>query len=103
MNMFLTTVHGILMLSYSDTENYPFQGMIQGNRAASPAWIIVAIIIILYLHRLQLVPTLVTPITKEEFQLIVQLFMDNTNLNIKKNGKELEQQIIDRVQRILTA
>jgi len=58
---------------------------------------IVTIMIILYLYRLQLVPTLVIRITKEEFQLIAQLFVDDTDLNIENNRKELEQQIIDRV------
>ena len=41
------------------------------------------------------------PITKEEFQLIAQLFVDDTDLNIENNGKESEQQIIDRAQRTL--
>ena len=71
MNIFLTTAYRISISSYSGTKDYPFQEMIQENRAASPVWMIVTIMIILYLYRLQLVPTLVMPITKEEFQLIV--------------------------------
>ena len=64
---------------------------------------IVAIMIILYLYQLQLVPTSATPITREEFQLIAQLFVNDTDLNIKNNRKESEQQIIIRVQKTLNA
>ena len=64
---------------------------------------IIAIMIILYLYRLQLVPTSAIPITREEFQLIAQLFVDDTDLNIENNGKESKQQIIIRVQKTLNA
>ena len=44
-----------------------------------------------------------TPISREEFQLIAQLFVDDTDLNIKNNGSETEIDIINRAQLTLTA
>ena len=64
---------------------------------------IVAIIIILYLYHNHLVPTSSTPITKEQFQLIAQLFIDNTELNIENDRNENEGEVIDRAQSTLTA
>ena len=64
---------------------------------------IIAIMIILYLYHLQLVPTSCTPISRDEFQLIAQLFVDDTDLNIENNRSKTEIDIINRAQLILTA
>ena len=77
--------------------------MIQGNGTASPAWMIMVIMIILYLYHLQLVPISYTPISREEFQLIAQLFVNDTDLNIENNGSEMEIDVINRVQLTLMA
>ena len=77
--------------------------MIQGNGSALPAWMINAIILILYLYQLGLVPTSRTPISNEVFQLIAQLFVDDTDLKIDNKGDESIEEIISRVQTTLTA
>ena len=63
-------MHGLSSNYYSGTPDQAFQGMIQGNRAASPAWMINTIMLILYLYQLGLVPISRTPILDEIFQLI---------------------------------
>ena len=77
--------------------------MIQGNRSTSPAWIINAIMLILYLYQLGLVPISRTPISDEIFQLIAQLFVDDTDLKIDNNGNKTSIEVISRAQTTLTA
>ena len=77
--------------------------MIQGNRAASPAWMINTIMLILYIYQLRLVPISRTLISDEIFYLIAQLFIDDTDLKIDNNGNETAIEVISRAQTTLTA
>ena len=65
MQIFVTTIHGISIGYYLEPYKYLFQGMIQGNGVASPTWILLAIMIILFLYKQELTSHLITLITKE--------------------------------------
>ena len=51
MQIFVTTFHTLSKTYYSGESTLPFQGIIQGNGASSPAWMLTATMIILYLHQ----------------------------------------------------
>ena len=64
---------------------------------------LLAILIILYLYQQDLVPESTISISQEVFKLIAQLFVDDTNLNIKNRGDEFNKDIITSAQSPLDA
>ena len=96
MKIFVITAHRLSSTHYTGISDQLFQGMIQGNGSALPAWMINAIILILYLYQLGLVPTLRTLISNKVFQLIAQLFVDDTDLKIDNKGDKSIEEIIFR-------
>jgi hypothetical protein len=76
------TIFGISNYFYMGIEENPFQGLIQGNRATSLGFLIIAIILVRALYQNRLVPATVSPITRMISYLARQIFIDNIDLNI---------------------
>ena len=62
MHMFLQTLYRVSTSAYSGSSLIPFQGVVQGNRAALVLWLIISILLIHYLYSLELVTLYQTPI-----------------------------------------
>ena len=67
--MYLMIVYGLSNNFYSG-QVLPFQGLIQGNGAISPRFLLIAIILIRYLYYKKLIPESVLPITNKIFTLV---------------------------------
>ena len=60
-----------------------------------------SIFLVRYLHSKKLVPVLETAISKVSFQIVAQLYIDDTDLPIMNQGNESAEQLVARVQIIL--
>ena len=100
--MCLITAFGISDNFYVDSEGYLFQEFIQGNRAAASSFLLITVILVWALYQRNLIMLAVLPISKVISYLAGQIFIDNTNLNIINKRNEDINQIVERVQSMLT-
>ena len=98
-----------LMISYgtsdsfcTETEERPFQGLIQGNSAVSPGFILITILLIRCLYNKRLVHSLESPISKAMYYLASLTFVNDSEFNIMNNGEESIIDITNRAQLVLT-
>lgn len=73
----------------------------QGDGAASPGFLLIAIILVRSLYSRGLTADMITPILRVVFKLAGQIFVDDADLNIMNNGCESEEAVLDWAQRIL--
>ena len=98
MNMYLLISYGLSDSFYVRDKNQWFQGLIQGNGAAFPRFLLIAIMLVQSLYLKGLVIEMVTLISQMVFKLAGQIFVDDTNLNIVNKGNELVEDILERAQ-----
>ena len=73
-----------------------FQELIQENRAASPGFLLIVVMLIRGLYKVDLIPPSTLPISKYIYHLAGQIFVNNLDFNIMNSSKELTNKIITR-------
>jgi len=63
-------------------QDLPFQGLTQGNGAASLGFLLITIILIKYLHYKKLIPESILPITNKIYSLAGQTFVDDSEFSM---------------------
>ena len=101
MQIHLLTAHRLSEQFYTGTTSKSFQSLIQENGAASPGFLLIAIILIRELYQANLIPPSTSLILQYIYYLAGQIFIDDSDLNVMNKGKELAQEIIRRAQQIL--
>ena len=99
--MYLRIDYRVSQSSYTKLKSKPFQGSIQGNRAAPVLWLILSILLVKYLYFLQLVPKTYTLISLQDYQLGALLYIDDTDLTARNSRKELEEEIHANTQKMI--
>ena len=87
---------------YTGTLLNPFQGLIQGNRAASLGFLIIAVLLIQSLYNKNLISPSTSPISKVIYYLTGLIFVDDLEFNIMNSGDESEIRIVNYAQQVLT-
>ena len=100
--MYLMIAYGISSTYYTGSDHQPFQGLVQGNGAAFPGFLLITILLIRSLYSTNLITHSNAPISKVIYQLAGQIFVDDLDFNVMNTGYEDENEIIQRAQRILT-
>ena len=97
MKMFLRTSHGMSSCFYSGDATQPFQGMVQGNGATLPIWLIILIFLVRYLCNKNVVTHLMTPISRLAVAITALICVDKTDLhvfnNVHSNTEEITQKV----------
>ena len=86
MRIYLITVFGISDKFYTGTNECPFQGLIQENRAASPGFLMITVMLMRSLYWTSLILQSTLPILKITYHLAGQIFVDDSDFSIMNNG-----------------
>ena len=101
MKMFLRTSCGMSSSYYSGNAAQLFQGMMQGNGAGPPAWMIISIFLVRYLHKKNAVTHLMTPISRLVVAIAALICVDDTDLHAFNDGDSITEEIVRKAQRLV--
>ena len=100
MKMHLMIAYG-LSINFFSGQDLPFQGLMQGNGAASLGFLLIAIILFKCLHHKKLISESMLPITNRMHSLAGKFFVDDSECSVTSKGNESELQIASRSQKSL--
>ena len=86
--MYLLTSYGISSSFYTGSAKNPFQGLIQGNSAVSPGFLLITVLLIRSLYQAKIIKESTLSISKIIYQLAGQIFIDDSDFNIMNTGNE---------------
>ena len=98
MKMFLRTLFGISQHFYSGSDEQPFQGMVQGNGAAPPVWLIISIFLVRYLYSKRVVSHLMIPISGLVVALAALIYVDDTDLYVFNDSNSSAEEVVNKAQ-----
>ena len=81
----------------------PFEVVDQGNSADPVLWLIMSIILVCFLHTLNLVTEHCTPISELVFSLATLACVDNSDLNVLNLYKKSTINAVEEAQALLSA
>ena len=99
--MYLLTAYRISETFYTGSDSHPFQGLIQGNGAASLGFLLMTVMLIRSLYSANLIPKSTSLISQCMYYLAGQIFIDDSNFNIMNKSREDELTIVKRGQQVL--
>ena len=94
--MYLRSSFRLLADFYIGSSLVPFQGGVQGNRAAPLIWLILSILLVRYLYSSRWVSVRMSAISKVAYQLAGFLYIDDTDLVALNSGNESEAEVVAR-------
>ena len=101
MKILLRTSFRISTNFYSGDDGRPFQGAVQGSRAAPALWMIISILLVRYSYSKNLTTQLATPFFEVIMMLAALFFADDTDLCAFNSGSDAAEGLVVKGQRLL--